>query len=464
MSKVLLRSLPLFAGLSDDDLERLYALAQPVSVAKGEVLMAEGSEADALYVALEGRFAVTARAGEREVEISTCGPGDVLGEIALLEGSTRTATVRATEEARLLRIERAAFEQVIGRSPKAALAVLRTVTGRLRHSDLMLRQSAKMAALGTLSAGLAHELNNPAAAVRRSAARMRETLAYLQHLAAELSALQLGPAKNETIARLRHELPHRKVLPATADPLSRSDREAELQAWLEAQGVGEPWAVAPPIVNMGWGVTDLEQMTAEFTPSEWHIFARWLATACTVYALLDEVTSGAERIAEIVTAVKSYSHLDQAPVKLVDVHEGLENTLVILRHKVKHGVDVVREYAADLPRIEAYAGELNQVWTNIIDNAVDAMQGKGQLRLRTYGEGSYVVVEITDSGPGIPPAVQPRIFEAFFTTKGPGTGTGLGLHITYNIVVNQHQGEIKFRSRPGETTFTVKLPTELSKQ
>jgi signal transduction histidine kinase len=266
-----------------------------------------------------------------------------------------------------------------------------------------------------------------------------------------------------TFDRLRHELPKRRVLPATTDPLARGDREAELQDWLEAQGVEAPWDIAPPIVNMDWGAADMEAMTAEFTLAEREVFARWLSTACTVYALLDEVNQGAERISEIVTAVKSYSHLDQAPVKLVDVHEGLENTLVILRHKLKHGVNVVREYDQSLPRIEAYAGELNQVWTNIIDNAVDAMEGKGELRLRTFGEAGCVVVEITDNGPGIPAEVQPRIYEAFFTTKDLGEGTGLGLHITYNIVVNQHHGEIKVQSRPGATTFTVKLPAQLDK-
>lgn len=463
MSKELLRGLPLFAGVAEEDLDALYAQAKLVELRKGEVLMEEGSAADALYVALTGRFVVSAHSGEREVEIAACGPGDVLGEIALLEGSVRTATVRVADDARLLRIDRETFEQVLRRSPGSALAVLRTVTGRLRNTDLMLRQSAKMAALGTLSAGLAHELNNPAASVRRGASQLRDTLAQLQRLAAELSALQLGPAQTECISILRRELPGRRVLPPDIDPLERSDREGELQSWLEEQGVDSPWLVAPPIVNMGWGASDVEDMASDFTRAERGVFARWLATACTVYAVLDEVNQGAERISEIVSAVKSYSHLDQAPVKLVDVHEGLENTLVILRFKLKKGVNVVREYAPDLPRIEAYAGELNQVWTNIVDNAVDAMDGKGELRLRTYAEGKYVVVEIADNGPGIPPDVQPRIFEAFFTTKEPGVGTGLGLHMTYNIVVHKHRGEIEVSSRPGETVFRVKLPTELGK-
>ena len=181
-----------------------------------------------------------------------------------------------------------------------------------------------------------------------------------------------------------------------------------------------------------------------------------------MYALLDEVSKSAERISEVVKAVKTYSYLDQAPVQNVDIHEGLENTLIILKYKLKGGVQVTRDYAQDLPRIEAYASELNQAWTNIIDNAIDAMQGQGKLHLRTYRQGEdAVVVEITDNGPGIPPEIQPRIFEPFFTTKPPGVGNGLGLHITYNIIVNKHRGQIKVTSRPGETCFHVTLPIQL---
>jgi signal transduction histidine kinase len=204
-----------------------------------------------------------------------------------------------------------------------------------------------------------------------------------------------------------------------------------------------------------------------FTPAQAGTFGCWLGAACTVYALFDEVRTGAQRISDIVKAVRSYSHLDKAAIQLVDVHEGIEDTLIILRHKLKQGVTVIREYDRNLPRIECYASELNQVWTNIIDNAVDAMQGKGEIRIKTYVDPANlvhddIVVEITDNGPGIPPEIQPRIFEAFFTTKAPGMGTGLGLNIAYNIVVKQHRGEIELESRPGQTTFTVRLPLRLA--
>jgi signal transduction histidine kinase len=464
MSKDILRDLPLFSGLADEDLDRLLAMAEPVTVRAGDVLIEEGTPADGLYIALEGRFDISMRSDGRDTVLEACGRGDVIGEIALLEQANRTATVTARSDGRLLKVGKDTFESLLGHSPRAAMAVLRTAMARLRNTELMLRHSAKMASLGTLSAGLAHELNNPAAAVKRSAVQLRPAMAELQGLAAQLAAFGLDATQAAVIAELRRELPKRAAVPTAADSLARSDQEADLQSWLEAQGVEKPWEAAPAIASLGWDVASLGSLAEVFAPSQRPTFASWLAAACTVYTLMDEVSQGAQRISEIVTAVKSYSHLDRAPVQMVDVHEGLENTLVILRHKLKGGVKIVRDYGANLPHIEAYAGDLNQVWTNLIDNAVDAIQGQGEIRVRTRADDRYLTVTITDSGPGIPPAVQPRIFDAFYTTKEPGSGTGLGLHITYNIVVHQHKGEIKVDSRPGETTFTVRLPLIASGQ
>jgi signal transduction histidine kinase len=471
MSQDFLRQLPLFAGLSEEDLGRLCDMAKTEMLPAGEVLMEEGSLGDALYVTLDGTFEITKRSHERDLWIANRGPGEMLGEISLLEQTPRSATVRAATDCRVLRISREDFEQLLTKSSSAAIAMLRTVTARLRNTELMLRQSEKMAALGTLSAGLAHELNNPAAAVRRSATQLREALAGLQRHAAGLGALNPSPEAMAVVNTLRMELPRRATSPVKLDPLARSDLEGEVGGWLEEQGVDQPWELAPAIVALGWHANDLEDLTTPFTAAQKPVFLCWLATACTVYALLDEVSQGAGRISEIVKAVKSYSYLDQAPVQLVDVHEGIENTLVILRHKLKAGVTVVRDYAPNLPRIEAYASELNQVWTNLIDNAIDAMNGKGELRIRTYsqdkaadgGTRTDIGVEISDNGPGIPPELLGRIFDAFFTTKKLGKGTGLGLHITYNIVVNQHHGEIKVESLPGQTTFRVMLPMQINK-
>jgi signal transduction histidine kinase len=464
MSKEFLHQLPLFSGLSDEDIDHLYRMAEPVELQAGQVLMEEGDPGDSLYIAMEGQFEISKRSGERDVVIAGCGAGDVIGEMSLLEGSPRTATVRAAGDARLVKISRETFTQLLERSPSASLSMLRTVTARLRNTEAMLRQSEKMAALGTLSAGLAHELNNPAAALKRSASQMHESLAELQRLAARLASPAPTPEAMEIVNGLRQDLPRRASKPVKLNPLERSDLESEIASWMEDQGVEEPWELASPLVSLGWKVPDLQEMASAFSPDQRPVFLRWIATASTVYALIGEVGEGAERISELVKAVKSYAYLDQGPVQLVDIHDGLESTLVILRHKLKYGVSVVKEYAPDLPRVEAYASVLNQVWTNLIDNAIDAMSGKGELRIRTFAEGTDVIVEITDNGPGIPAEIRDRVFDAFFTTKPVGAGTGLGLYITYNAVVHQHHGRIVVASEPGRTTFRVIIPVQLEKK
>jgi len=234
--------------------------------------------------------------------------------------------------------------------------------------------------------------------------------------------------------------------------------------WLDDHGVEQAWELAPVLVSLGWEVEQLEELTADFPDDKLRVVMPWLANGSSSYRLLDEVQSSAERISDIVKAVKTYTFLDQAPIQQIDIHEGLENTLIILRHKLKTGVNVKREYDPNLPHIEAYGSELNQVWTNIIDNAIDAMNGQGEITLRTYARNENVIVELSDNGPGIPPDVQQRIFEPFFTTKGPGTGTGLGLHIVYNIVVDKHHGQITVTSKPGETCFQVTLPIKLARE
>lgn len=460
MNQDLIRKQLLFAGLSEQDIAWLEQRAEQVQIKAGEYLMHEGEPGDALYLVMEGEFEVTKRAGNSEVVLAIRGVGEVFGEMSLLEQRPRSASARALKDSVLAKVSSATFFELIETRSAATLAILRTVMGRLRNTEAMLRQNEKMASLGTLSAGLAHELNNPAAAAKRSSAQLHDLVSEWHRCTASLGMSGLSEKQNNILDHLRDEIVKRASTPAHLDPLMRSDRESELQTWLEDHQIDNAWDIAPVLVGFNWNAEDVEKLSRDFAPAQFAIVVRWLCVGCSIYALLDEVNKSAERISEIVKAVKSYAFLDQAPIQNVDVHEGIENTLVILRNKLKNGVTVMREYAPNLPHIEAYGSELNQVWTNIIDNAIDAMQGKGVLKIKTYPKDECVVVEITDSGPGIPPEIQSRIFDLFFTTKPPGIGTGMGLHITYNIV-QKHHGKIDVESKPGVTTFRVSLPLQL---
>jgi signal transduction histidine kinase len=450
-----LRQIPLFADLSEEDLEQLYQMAEMVSIPAEQLVLREGDPGDSLYVVLDGELEVTKRQGSQDVLLAVYEPGQFFGEMALLEQAPRSASVRTLRESTLLVISQAAFQTLLSCSVSAPLKVLHTVTSRLRSTESMLIQNEKMAALGTLAAGLAHELNNPAAAISRSAAQLRDALAERERLAAQLRSLAIDPHQMEALGALHTE---RTTEAPLRDPLALSEQEDELQEWLEDHGVGEAWELAPVLVSSGWDGGALERLAERFSPTQLPVAVRWLGAGSSVYGLIDEVGQSAEAMSEIVKAFKTYSYLDQAPIQEVDVVESLENTLVLLRTRIDADLSITRDYDDDIPRIEAYGSELNQVWTNIIENAIDATQGHGDISLRAYAAGGTVVVEIIDDGPGIPPEIQPRIFEPFFTTKAPGVGTGLGLHIAYNIVVHKHRGQIQVASRPGETRFRVVLP------
>lgn len=332
------------------------------------------------------------------------------------------------------------------------------------QQEVMLRQSEKLATLGKLSAGMAHELNNPAAAAQRGAVQLQAAFYDLQQKQLKLGSSGLTDSQLQSVLVLDNLAQERAKRPADMDALTRSDRESELEAWLDEQGAADAWELAPSLVNLGYDEAELTALTAEFDPSQFLAVIEWLNCTYIIYSLLHEIGEGAGRISEIVKALKSYSYMDQAPVQTVDVHEGLDNTLVILRSKLKQGVTVRREYAPDLPHIEAYGSELNQVWTNIIDNAIDAMDSHGEITLRTRYDNQWVIVEIEDNGPGIPEAIRPNLFDPFFTTKPPGKGTGLGLNICHNIVVQKHKGRIDVVSEPGKTRFEVRLPRQLASQ
>ena len=433
-----------------------------VPVPAGTNLIEEGAPGDSAYVVVQGEFEVIKRSDVQDIVIAVRQSGEVFGEMALLDQAPRTATVRAVADSRVLKIRGETFQDMLRRSPTAALSILQTVSLRLRQNEGLLRQTEKMAALGTLSAGLAHELNNPAAAVRRSAGQLRNAITEFARLTTELANCGFPTQQQRMIEDLKGRIETGRASAPTLDPMTQSDLEAALQSWLEGMQIADAWELAPALVAAGWNADEMSRLQDTFKPDNLQIVVRWLASGCMAYALLDEIAMGTERMSEIVRSVKAYSYLDQGPIQQVDVHQGLENTLVILRHKMKDGVTVKREYAADLPLIEAHGSELNQVWTNILDNAVDAMQGRGEITLRTRSEGDKVIVEIQDNGPGIPAEIQKRVYEPFFTTKPPGQGTGLGLHIAYTVV-NNHAGKLDLTSKPGKTCFQVTLPIQLSR-
>ena len=335
---------------------------------------------------------------------------------------------------------------------------LRDLEKAYLQQEVTLRQSEKLATLGRLSAGMAHELNNPAAAAQRGAGQLMATFTQLQQTHLNLGKLELTDEQLDKLLELNQLAQERAKQPTNMDALARRDLEGELESWLEGQGVEDAWDAAPSLVNLGYDQAELNNLIAEFNPSQFTAVINWLNSTHTIYSLLEEIGQGTGRISELVKALKDYTYLDQAPIQQVDVHEGLNSTLVILRSKLKAGVNVHRKYDPKLPEIEAYGSELNQVWTNLIDNAIDAMNGQGEINIRTYLEDQWVVVEIEDNGSGIPAEIQPNLFDPFFTTKAPGKGTGLGLNISHNIIVQKHHGRIDIYSKPGETRFAVRLP------
>jgi predicted CoA-binding protein/signal transduction histidine kinase len=455
-----LRQVPFFADLPDDDLERLCQMVEVVRLPAGQELFAEGSPGDRAYIIESGELEIMKMSGNRPVLLAVRKRGDVIGEIALLEDVPRTATARARTDSMLYAIHQEQFEQLLAASPTASRVMLNMALARWRNITATLRQSEKMAQLGTLTAGVAHELNNPAAAVKRGADQLTEAMTAQLEAQSEVDRLGLDAARQKALRATGDAARSAAAMPAPSmDPLERNDREYALETWLDDRAVPDAWELSPILVQLGYDEDKLSRLAEPFTSEQLPAVIAWLGATYSAYNLLAEISHGAARISEIVKALKSYSYLDQAPVQAVDIHLGLDNTLLILRHKLS-GIKVRREYALDLPVIQGYGSELNQVWTNLIDNAIDALEqtSSPEIVLRTTRDGEWVNVEIQDNGPGIPPAIQSRIFEAFFTTKPPGKGTGLGLEISYNIVVTKHRGNIKVFSKPGFTCFQVTLP------
>jgi signal transduction histidine kinase len=335
---------------------------------------------------------------------------------------------------------------------------LRDLERAYLQQELLLRQNEKLATLGKMSAGVAHELNNPAAAAYSSSGNLMATIERLQQAQLQLDTYGLTEAQKAELAALRRQAASRVAEPLALNSLSRSDRQDAVEEWLHAQGIENGWEYAPDLVGLGLDLTTLPRLGTIFNQAQLPALLAWVSATFTIYSLAQEINESSGRIVAIVKALKSYTYMDQSPAQLVDVREGLLSTLTILAHKLKGGVTVECDFAPDLPRLMAYGSELNQVWTNLIDNAVAAMNGKGALNLRTRQDGDWLVVEVEDNGPGIPTAVQAKIFDPFFTTKAPGEGTGLGLNIAHNIIVQKHGGQLTVESQPGQTRFIARLP------
>lgn len=449
-----LRKIPLFTELTDEDVTAICRSSHRLRVAPGTRFIEEGAPGAALYVVLSGEVEVTKDDNGREIVLAVRGPGEVLGEMSLLEQRPRTASVRAVSDSELLEIGADTFTHVLETHPSIATTVLRTVAARLRSTESSLMQREKLASLGTLAAGLAHELNNPAAAIRRSSAILGETLVAMGERSAEVHALELTDDERAALNALEAKAS------TPVGPKGTADDEDALIEVLEGIGVEAPWDVAPAFVANGWTPADVTAAVEGFSEGHRAVVLGGIGARLTANQLVAEIQRSAEAVSDIVRAVKSYAYLDQAAVQTIDLRTSLEDTLMILKHKLKD-VAVTRHYSETLPKIDAYAGELNQVWTNLIDNAVDAMGGRGRLEVGARGIGDDIEVTVADSGAGIPQEIAGRIFDPFFTTKPQGVGTGIGLHIVHNIVVNRHRGTIDFTSEPGRTMFRVTLPIRL---
>ena len=461
MANEALRAVPLFADLSDDDLDALCDGAEEVSLEAGELLFAEGDEGHVAYVVTGGEIEITKTTGGRDMLLAVRGEGSVIGEMALLDAAPRSAAVRARTRAQFLAIGKEQLDALLESSASASRSLFELMLSRFRQNQSQLRQSERMAQLGTLTAGLAHELNNPAAAVRRGADQLRDAMTDYVAKVAALSTVGVDPADE----RLTELLGSGAARIERLDALARSDLEEELEDRLEDLGVPEPWNVVPELVDAGMTMETVDAVATDFGGEAVAAVLQAAAAAGAALSLLHEVEEGASRLSAIVGALKSYSYLDQAPVQEIDVTTGLDDTVLILKSKLED-IDVRREYADDLPEIQAFGSELNQVWTNLIDNAAYALTDHETadpvIVLRAFRDDADadVVVEVEDNGPGIPDDIQSRVFDSFFTTKPPGSGTGLGLDISYGIVVNKHRGDVTLTSEPGRTTFRVSLPIE----
>jgi signal transduction histidine kinase len=446
--------LPLFAGLRDDQIAWFISQSQELVLKPDHVYIHQGDPADAMFVVLEGQLQVRGELAGGLVTLSTK-PGDVTGVLPFSRMKQFPLTGRALTTSRILRFPAAGFPDLVQKMPELASRLVAVMSDRIRETTRIEQQRDRLAALGKLSAGLAHELNNPASAAKRATSQLRAILKQIKDASHALGARDLTPAQKAQIEKLETWLIQNAGPPP--DPLTISSLEDQLEALLRSHGQNDLWQLAANLARKGAKPALLESLFDSLDPDTARAALVRISSSLEVAGLLNEIENSTSRISDLVRAIKEYTFMDQAPVQNVDIVKSLETTLTILNHKLKQGVVVERDYQPVPLLVDSFGSELNQVWTNIIDNAIDAMHGQGKLRVRTYRDDRCVVVEIGDNGPGISPDIQPHIFEPFFTTKGVGEGTGLGLD-TVQRIVKKHRGSIQLNSKPGDTCFQVFLP------
>jgi signal transduction histidine kinase len=454
-----LRSISLFGGLTDGQLAELAAGGAEVSFEPGVYLFREGDHADFWWVLLEGAIDLIRHIGREDVVVARMDlPGRWAGgHRAWDEHGVYLASGRGAAGGSVLRVPADVLRNLVSAWFPFGGHLVQGLYHTARSIESTARQRQSLTALGTLSAGLAHQLNNPSAAATRTADALDDTCQTLVSALSRLARDEISASQLTALDALRREIDPQL---ATHDPLDLADREDVLSAWLADHGVEREWMIAPALATAGVDLAWCERAAAVLDGPCLEPGLEWVSSALSAATLLSELKESTRRVSELVTAIKSYSQMDRASMQLIDVTDGLQSTLVMLGHKLGDGITVERDYMPGIPRIEAYPGELNQVWTNLIDNAVDAMAGEGTLRVATQAGQAAVIVEIGDTGPGMPPQVAARAFEPFYTTKGVGEGTGLGLDIARRIVVERHGGAITIDSRPGSTVLRVSLPLQ----
>jgi signal transduction histidine kinase len=452
-----LRFFALFDGLTGDQLTELVVGSNEVRIEPGVELFHAGEHADYWWVLVDGAVDLVRHIGREDTVVGRMDvPGRWAGGFrAWDEHGVYLATARGATAGRVLRVPAEVLRDRLNAWFPLGRHLIEGLYRTARSIESTARQRASLITLGTLSAGLAHEINNPAAAVTRAVDDLEIAVQTLLSSLRRLAHDEISAKQFAALDALRQQI---ESAAGVRDPLAIADQEEILASWLADRGVADEWTIAPPLAAAGADLDWCERVAEALDGPGLQAGLEWVASTLSAAALLSEIKESSGRIYGLVDAVKSYSQMDRASTQHIDVTEGLESTLVMLGYKLGGGIAVVRDYAADAPRIEAYPGELNQLWTNLIDNAIDAMDGAGTLRLTTRAEGADVVVEICDSGHGMPPEVVARAFEPFFTTKDVGKGVGLGLDIAQHVVTERHGGTITIDSRPGQTVLRVRLP------